>query len=65
MAPAPAAAAAPPPAGAGGLIPGVDDCPDPVRALQTLRELREVNKVDAATFEMKRAMLLQQLQARR
>lgn len=59
-APAPPPAAAPPPAE----VAMVDDGGDPVRALQELKAQKDAGKVDAATFERKRAALLAKLSQR-
>lgn len=62
-APAPAptpAPAAPPPVE----VAMVDDGGDPVRALQELKAQKDAGKVDAATFERKRAALLAKLSQR-
>lgn len=54
--PAPAEAAAPP--------VQVDDGGDPVKALQELKAAKDAGKVDAATFDAKRAVLLERLAKR-
>jgi hypothetical protein len=59
-APMPPQAAPPPPAE----VAIVDDGGDPVRALQELKAQKDAGKVDAATFERKRAALLAKLSQR-
>jgi hypothetical protein len=63
---APAAAPMPPPAAAPSPaeVAAVDDGGDPVKALQELKAQKDAGKVDAATFERKRAALLARLSQR-